>query len=283
MPDAITQLITDLEGTRLAKTSQPIVVPVDDFVAALNEIETAIGGGIVPSTIVLTNSHILVGNVSNVGADVAMSGDATISNTGHVTVNGAGGVAFGSAAFDSAAAFDAAGSAAAAVVTAEAYTDSQLNGGTPGTISPPAIALPTSKIVKGDGSAHGSAVFDLATIEFVFDGGGSTLTGKTRYLWIDFDFQITEVTLLGDESGSITCGIAACTYAQFDAGSTHPAFPGDSITASDTPALATATKYQDAVLTGWTTTFTGGTVLAFKISGITAIQVLTIALKVSKL
>jgi hypothetical protein len=39
------------------------------------------------ATLALTNGHIAVGNSSNVAADVAMSGDATIDNTGAVTVN----------------------------------------------------------------------------------------------------------------------------------------------------------------------------------------------------
>lgn len=39
-----------------------------------------------PSSITLTSAHILVGNGSNVAADVAMSGDATIANTGALTV-----------------------------------------------------------------------------------------------------------------------------------------------------------------------------------------------------
>lgn len=39
-----------------------------------------------PSGITLTNTHILVGNASNVATDVAMSGDTTISNTGAVTI-----------------------------------------------------------------------------------------------------------------------------------------------------------------------------------------------------
>src|ERR1700689_2923450 len=34
------------------------------------------------SGIGLTNSHIMVGDSSNIGTDVAMSGDVTISNTG---------------------------------------------------------------------------------------------------------------------------------------------------------------------------------------------------------
>lgn len=43
--------------------------------------------------ITLTNSHIFVGNVSNVATDVAMSGDATIANTGALTVSAIGGKA----------------------------------------------------------------------------------------------------------------------------------------------------------------------------------------------
>src|SRR5690348_2919812 len=35
----------------------------------------------------LTDSHIMVGNGSNQAADVAMSGDATINDTGAVTVS----------------------------------------------------------------------------------------------------------------------------------------------------------------------------------------------------
>lgn len=41
-----------------------------------------------PANLALTNAHILVGNGSNVAADVAMSGDVTIGNTG-VTAIGA--------------------------------------------------------------------------------------------------------------------------------------------------------------------------------------------------
>src|SRR5690242_17913837 len=39
------------------------------------------------SAIGLTNSHIIVGNSSNVGADVSMSGDITIDNTGATSLN----------------------------------------------------------------------------------------------------------------------------------------------------------------------------------------------------
>lgn len=46
--------------------------------------------GIALGTTTLTNTHIYVGNASNVPADVAMSGDATMANTGALTIaNGA--------------------------------------------------------------------------------------------------------------------------------------------------------------------------------------------------
>jgi hypothetical protein len=51
----------------------------------------------------LASAEIFVGNGSGVATEVAMSGDAEISNTGTVTVLGAGGVGFGSLAFLSAA------------------------------------------------------------------------------------------------------------------------------------------------------------------------------------
>lgn len=46
---------------------------------------TAVSNGTAGSS-TLTNSHIFVGNASNVPTDVAMSGDATISNTGAISV-----------------------------------------------------------------------------------------------------------------------------------------------------------------------------------------------------
>jgi hypothetical protein len=53
-------------------------------------VDSAVGG-----SEALTSGHIFVGNGSNVATDVAMSGDASIANTGAVTVSKTGGVAFG--------------------------------------------------------------------------------------------------------------------------------------------------------------------------------------------
>lgn len=122
-----------------------------------------------------------------------------------------------------------------------------------------------------------------ATIDFVIDGGGAVISnGVKPYLPIKFNCTIEEVSLLGDQSGSITVDIAKCSFAQFDAGATHPVFPGDSITAADTPAIAASTKYDDALLTGWNTTINAGDILAFKVSGVTNLTKCTVSLKVQK-
>jgi hypothetical protein len=129
----------------------------------------------------------------------------------------------------------------------------------------------------GGGGGAGSA----ASLHYVIDGGGLALTtGVKGYLICDFGGTINSATLLADISGSITIDIWKCTYAQFDAGATHPVV-GDSITASATPALASATKYQDLVLTGWNTTVNAGDVFAFnvKVAAVNCTRV-TVDLKV---
>jgi hypothetical protein len=54
-------------------------------------LRVSISGGVISLSVTsgddaLTNAHIFVGNSSNVATDVAMSGDATIANTGAVTI-----------------------------------------------------------------------------------------------------------------------------------------------------------------------------------------------------
>lgn len=156
--DAIQTLIANLQQTRVSSQNEPLIAVVANFIAALNEIEGAIGPGAVssvtnsdtylsiapttgavvanvdlatlgpaitpdllktsntqfgiaqvdgttiistgglisavtsglpPGDIVLPNTNILVGNALNVAAAVAMSGEASITNTGAVTLQAA--------------------------------------------------------------------------------------------------------------------------------------------------------------------------------------------------
>lgn len=123
---------------------------------------------------------------------------------------------------------------------------------------------------------HASS-FDVATITFIIDGGGSAIaTGIKGDLHIPFACTINEVTMLADQSGSIVVDIWADSYANF------PPTDADSITASAVPTISTATKSQDSTLTGWTTSVAAGTILRFNVDSVTSITRLTISLKVTK-
>lgn len=118
------------------------------------------------------------------------------------------------------------------------------------------------------------------TINFIIDGGASVITtGMKGYLACDFSGTISQSELLADVSGSIVVNIWKCTYTQFDAGSSHPVV-SDKITASAPPTITTATKSQDATLTGWTTAFSVGDILAFNVDSVATIKRCTVALKV---
>lgn len=142
--------------------------------------------------------------------------------------------------------------------------------------------------LSGDVTTSGSLVTTLkanlkkATIYYEISGGGSTITtGLKGYMQIDFDCTITANTVLLDQSGSIIINIWKCTYAQFDAGSTHPV-AGDKITASAPPTVAATTKSTDSTLTGWTTSISAGDILAFNVDSITTATRAELMLTVTK-
>jgi hypothetical protein len=117
----------------------------------------------------------------------------------------------------------------------------------------------------------------IASITFIIDGGGSTITtGQKGHLEIPFDCEIESVTLLADQTGSIVIDIWKDTYANF------PPTADDSICGGNKPTLSNAQKYQDSTLNGWTKTINAGDILAFNVDSASTITRLTIALKVKK-
>lgn len=117
----------------------------------------------------------------------------------------------------------------------------------------------------------------IATLSFIIDGGGSAITtGVKGDLEIPFACTITQVTTLADQSGSIVVDIWKDAYANY------PPTVADTITASAKPTLSTATKAQDATLTGWTTAIAAGDTLRFNVDSITTCQRVLISLKVKK-
>jgi hypothetical protein len=118
-----------------------------------------------------------------------------------------------------------------------------------------------------------------ASINFVIDGGGATITTGIKYgakVEVPFDCTITSYTALADQSGSITVDIWKDTYVNY------PPTDADSITASAPVDITTATKSQDSTLTGWTTSLTKGDILLLNVDSAASIQVLSISLNVTK-
>ena len=116
-----------------------------------------------------------------------------------------------------------------------------------------------------------------ANLTFVIDGGGATITtGIKGDLEVPFACTITQVTLLGDQSGSIVVDVWKAAYAAF------PPVVGGTITAAAIPTISAALKSQDATLTGWTKTLAIGDVLRFNVNSVTTIQRCTLALRVTR-
>jgi hypothetical protein len=114
-------------------------------------------------------------------------------------------------------------------------------------------------------------------IEFVIDGGGSAVTtGEKGHLEIPYNCTIQRVTMMADQSGSIVVDLWVDTYANF------PPTDADSITASAPPTISSAQKSQDTTLTGWTTSLTAGSIIAYNVDSCSTITRCTVSLVVEK-
>ena len=120
------------------------------------------------------------------------------------------------------------------------------------------------------------------TLGLTIDGSGIELTtGYKGFIRVPYACTITKATLLGDISGDIVIDLWKCSYADYDAGVTHPV-DGDSITSATSPTLSSATKSEDSTLTDWTTSITAGDIIAFNVDSITDITKVTLILEVTK-
>jgi hypothetical protein len=145
--------------------------------------------------------------------------------------------------------------------------------GTQGVTGPTGNTGPT-----GATGATGATGSNSGSIECVIDGGGVAITtGLKGYLVAPFDGTLVSNRLLADQSGSIVVNVWKCTYAQFDAGGTHPV-AGDKITASAPPTLSSATKSEDTTLTGWTKAFSAGDIFAYNVDSVATVTRVTLSM-----
>jgi hypothetical protein len=119
-------------------------------------------------------------------------------------------------------------------------------------------------------------------ITAIIDGEGQVITtGVKGWVTVPFSCTLTENDLLADQSGSIVVNVWKCTYAQFDAGATHPV-AADKITSSTPPTITSATKSTDSTLASWTTAITAGDILAFNVDSVTSVQRASLTLRYTR-
>lgn len=156
------------------------------------------------------------------------------------------------------------------------FADTLTSGSNPDLVAIEALAGTTGALRK---TAANTWTLDdgTTTINFIKDGGGDTLsTGIAGDIEIPFACTITGVTLLADQSGSIVIDLWKDTYANF------PPTDADTITASATPTISSATKSTDTTLTGWTTSVSAGDIIRVNIDSVTSITRITLSLKVKR-
>lgn len=156
------------------------------------------------------------------------------------------------------------------------FADTLTSGSNPNLVAIEALAGTTGALRKT--AANTWSLDDgTTTINFIKDGGGDTLsTGIAGDIEIPFACTITGVTLLADQSGSIVIDLWKDTYANF------PPTDADTITASATPTISSATKSTDTTLTGWTTSVSAGDIIRVNIDSVTSITRITLSLKVKR-
>jgi hypothetical protein len=134
------------------------------------------------------------------------------------------------------------------------------------------------KILNGNvpGAAFHSEWSDVG-IEFVMDGGGTTLqTGVKGDLEIPFNCAINRATLVADQATSTIVDVWKAPFASF------PPTVVNSITGASPPTITGAQDSQDAVLAGWTTLVNAGDILRYNVVSNSAAQRVTLSLKATK-
>ena len=120
------------------------------------------------------------------------------------------------------------------------------------------------------------SVFPYSKIEFVVDGGGTTIdSGSSGHKVIPFNCTITAWEIVSTASGSAVVDIKKSTYATFDT--------FNSIAGSEKPTLSSAIKNTDTSLSTWTTSISAGDRIQAYVDSADITGVVVVTLYVTKI
>jgi hypothetical protein len=140
------------------------------------------------------------------------------------------------------------------------------------------LYINTTTYMSADLDITGYSVVGLVDkIGISIDGGGGAITtGIKGDMQIPYDCEITGVTMLADQTGSIVVDLWVEDYANY------PPTVADTITASAKPTITTALKSNDTTLTGWTKTITAGDTIRYNVDSCTTITKCTLILTIKR-
>jgi hypothetical protein len=119
----------------------------------------------------------------------------------------------------------------------------------------------------------------VTALSYVIDGGGSAITtGIKGDLYIPYAGEITQVTLIADQTGSIQIDVWRENYNPLSSGPVD----ANSITAAEPPRLVAQSRDRDSTLTGWTTAFPAASHFRFNVDSATTVTRCLLVLDVER-
>ena len=119
-------------------------------------------------------------------------------------------------------------------------------------------------------------VVQVATANFIIDGGGSAITtGEKGWLVFEFSCIIERITAFVD-TGTITVDAWKTDYANF------PPTDDDSITGGSPFNITSAQKYENNGLSDWTTLIKKGDIIAFNVDAVSSATRCTLGMRLRK-